>query len=421
MASEFGLVAVERATVEQTAEEGNKRAKSTLKALQTLSFQLSGAQLGITVTSLLVGFLTEPALSPALEPLVGLLPVGEARAAQLSTGLALALATGISMVLGELVPKNLAIARPLQVAFSVATPFRLVNALFKPVIVLLNGTADWTVRRLGIEPTGELSAVRSLDELELLIKSAAREGVLLKEEFSLLRRSVSFASKTAADALVPRTSVAGIARRSSVKDMKALALRTGHSRFPVYEENLDKIVGVVHVKDSYRLPAEARDRTGIEAIMQDVLAVPESRDLGSLLLEMRRLRRHLAVVIDEYGGTAGIVTIEDLVEEVVGEIEDEHDPEAAVVHVTPPLQGTTLLSGLLHPDEVFEACGLEIPTGSYETLAGFLLSLFDRIPQPGDHISYAGWELKVVEMERNRIAKVLLVAPGSPPTPEDAP
>ncbi len=401
--------------MQQLAEEGQPRARSTLKALQTLSFQLSGAQLGITITSLLVGFVTEPTLSPLLVPLLEKIPfLSEGGVESVATALALTLATIVSMVLGELVPKNLAIARPLRVAFSLSTPFRLVNGLLKPLIILLNKAADWTVRRFGIEPIEELNAVRSLDELELLIDSSAQEGVLPREEVSLLRRSVSFANKTAADALVPRTAVNGIATGALVRELKEIALGTGHSRFPVYDGNLDKIVGVVHVKDSHQLAPETRNETVIERIMQEVLVVPESRDLGSLLLEMRRGRRQMAVVIDEYGGTAGIVTMEDLVEEIVGDIQDEHDPAAAPAQVTPPLQGTSILSGLLHPDEVFEACGLEIPEGNYETLAGFMLTLFDRIPEPGAHISYAGWELKVTKMERNRIAEALIVAPGFP-------
>ena len=254
---------------------------------------------------------------------------------------------------------------------------------------------------------------RSLEELELLIRSSGEEGALLEEEFALLRRSISFGGKTADDALRPRVAMKALQDMATIADMKELALETGFSRFPVYREDLDDIVGIAHVKDSLALPIESRDATPISAILQEAPIVPETRDLESLLLELRRERKQMAIVVDEYGGTAGLITIEDLIEEIVGEIEDEYDPDEISTRVTTPLEGTHVISGLLHPDEVEEMTGFEIPEGDYETLAGFLLSSFERVPQVGDQIAFNGWELKVVSMERNRISEVLLVSPPS--------
>jgi CBS domain containing-hemolysin-like protein len=405
-------VAVDRDTVESEAEEGSTRAAATLAALRTLSFQLSGAQLGITVTSLLVGFLIEPAVSPLLRPAINLFGLAPETSLAISITVGLLLATVFEMVGAELVPKNLAIARPVRVAYRTAAPLRLVNSLFRPVIVFLNSAANWTVRMIGIEPREELMPVRSLSELELLIRSSREAGTLLEEEYALLSRSITFARRTASEALVPRTSIIALNKDQTCADMAEAALDSGHSRFPVYDEDLDDTVGVAHVKDSYRIGLSDRASTPVSEIMRPPMVVPESRGLESLLLEMRRARQQLAIVADEYGGTAGLITLEDLLEEIVGEIEDEHDPAAAQPDPTAELQGVHVISGLLHLGEVEDITGLEIPEGPYDTLAGFLLWLLDRLPRPGDHISYKGWEFKVVEMDRYRIEKVLVCAPG---------
>ena len=409
VAGEFGIVAIERSKVEQRAEEGDPRARSVLRALKTLSFQLSGAQLGITITSLLVGFLIEPALAPLLEPLVAAVGLPEASVFGVSVALALFLATTFEMVVAELVPKNLAISRPETISFAIATPLRLVNASMKPLIVFLNSAANGTVRMLGIQPQDELTAVHSLEELQVLIRSSREGGALDEEEATLLARSISFGDKVAADALIPRVDVVGIARTATLQDLIALALDTGHSRFPVMGEDIDDIIGIAHVKDVHAVERARRASMPVTEIMRRPLAVPESRDLASLLVEMRRTRLHLAVVIDEFGGTAGIVTLEDLLEEIVGEIDDEYDAQEADARLTSSPSGVHVVAGMLHPDEVRETTGFEMPEGDFETLAGFLLSLFDRIPAPGDHISYDGWEFKVVEMEKRRIAQVLMV------------
>ena len=379
--------------------------------MKELSFHLSGAQLGITITSLIVGFIAEPTIGRLIEPLVVAAGLPEGTALVVAIALALGLATATEMIIGELVPKNIAIAKPLETALKVSTPMRLVNGLQRPLIVFLNSAANATVRLFGIEPREELLRIHSLEELDLLVRSSRAEGTLEEEDFSLLARSISFENKTAADALQPRTSLVAITREETLADMAMRALESGHSRFPVFERDLDHIVGTVHIKDSYRFEPADRETTHVSQIMQEPLFVPESRDPASLLLEIRRTRKHLAIVIDEYGGTAGIITLEDILEEIVGDIEDEYDPDAGGTELTSPPPGVNVVSGMLHPDEVIEAAGFEMPEGDYETLAGFLFTLFDRIPQVGDHTSSDGWEFKVVEMDGHRISKVLVVAP----------
>jgi len=412
VAAEFALVAADRPKVEELAGQGQRRARGLLAALGSLSFQLSGAQLGITVTALLVGFIVGPTLGEALAPILEGFGLSQESALGLAVTLALLFATAIQMVLGELIPKNLAVARPLGVGFAVVNPLRLLNASLRPVIMFLNASANFTVRRLGIEPREELRGLRSLDELGLLIRSSRRGGVLPEEEFSLLARSISFRDKTTGDALMPRTAMIAIGCDATVADAVRMALETGHSRFPVTGEGLDDVVGILYVKDVHRVRPEDRAATRVAGIMQEPLLVPESRPLPSLLSEMRRERKHLAVVLDEYGGTAGMVTLEDLLEEIVGDIEDEYDPASAVGDEAATPTGTYMLPGLLHRDEVLDAAGLELPEGDYDTLAGFMLTELDRIPKVGDRITFEGWSLAIAGMDRHRIAQVAAVAPA---------
>lgn len=411
VAGEFALVAVDRDKIEHLAEEGGRSAAGVLKSLKQLSFELSGAQLGITWSSLLIGFLIEPSLGEPLAEIITRFGLPEASSLGIGVTIALVITTATQMVAGELIPKNLAIARPVGMASAIATPMRIVNLAFKPLIVFLNASANAAVRLLGIEPRDELTAVHSLEELEVLIQSSKEGGGLKEEEFSLLARSMTFGDKVCADALTPRVTMVTLDMTGRIADLIEAVLHSGHSRFPVCREGIDDIVGVAHVKDSYPIPPERRAATPITEIMRDPLIVPESRELASLLSEMRRDRHQLVIVVDEYGGTAGIITIEDLLEEIVGEIADEHDPREGDDHLTRPPSGIHVVSGQSHASELEEMTGFILPEGDFETLGGFLLNALDRIPEQGAHVSHGGWEFKVIEMDRHRIARVLVVAP----------
>ena len=400
VAAEFAYVAVDRLRIEADVAAGNRAAGRVKRILSRLSFHLSGAQLGITVASLALGFIAEPTVATLLEPAVG---KGG------SVALALVLVTVGSMVVSELIPKNVAIARAERTAKKLSRSMLIYVTVFGPLIRLLNRAANATVRRLGIEPQEELTSVRSLEELELLIRSSGEEGTLDAGAFTLLTRALRFNDKTAADALVPRVQVTAVGPDDTIAELTTTAVRTGYSRFPVCRNDLDDVVGTVHVKDVYRLPIDRRSTATVADVMTEPFVVPELRNLGSLLLELRT-GSHLAIVVDEYGGTAGIITIEDVLEEIVGDIDDEYDPAApALTRVLPA--GIYELPGTLHLDEVWEACGLEIPEGDYETLAGFVLDRLGRIPQRGDAFLFHGWHLEVVDMDRRRVAKVRLTAP----------
>ena len=399
--------------MKRLALEGDRRASNVDRSLRQLSFELSGAQLGITVTSLLTGAIAEPALADLFDPILNRIRWGGVTDnPAVKVGLALLVANVASMLIGELVPKNFAIAKPYATAVRVAVPMSFLNRLLRPVILFLNQAANWTVRRFGIEPREDLAGVRSLEELELMIRSSGKEGELDDAELSLLTRAISFTEKVAASVMVPRVAVDSLSRHESVADLRRLARETGHSRFPVTAEDLDEVVGVVHVKDSFKVPPERRSITPVVQIAKPALAVPDSRPLDQLLIDMQRQSRALAIVVDEYGGTAGIVTIEDLLEEILGEIADEHDPVESD-QTTPQSGSGREVSGLMNRHDLEEEFGLVLPDGHFETLGGFVISLLGRVPQPGDRVSYNGWDFEVLEMDGRRIDSVSITVPES--------
>lgn len=412
---EFALVALDRSRVEQMAEGGDRRARTVVKVLERLSFHLSGAQLGITITSLILGFVAEPVVARALQPAIDLVPgLPEERTLALSIAVALGLSTVVQMVVGELIPKNWAIAHSVQLARASVPLHRWICVVFRPLISFLNRSADWTVRRLGIEPREELRAVRSLEEVDLLVRSSGAEGALDPADAELVSRSIRFREKCAADVLVPRTAVVSVGEGSSVTEMFGLSRDTHRSRFPVVGADLDDVRGVVHVKDGYRVSLADRDSTPVDEIMREPLVVPPSRDLRSLLGDLRAGGSQLAVVVDEYGGTDGILTLEDVLEEIVGDIEDEYDPAAGSGSSGPLTNGQggeVRVAGTLHHDELLQATGFAMPDGPYETIAGFVLAELGHIPEPGEAVAYEGWLFRVAELDRRRISFVDVVAP----------
>ena len=407
------MVAVDRERLEDHAATGDRRARRSLGLVRRLSFHLSGAQLGITISSLVLGWVIEPTVGRALRPVLAAVPFVPSDPLALSIGLGLLVATGFQMVLGELVPKNLAIARPLGTLFSLSLPIAAYGLVFSPVIRFLNGSANWTVRRLGIEPKEELLAVRSLEELEFVIRSSRDEGTLAADAADMLTRAIRFGRKRADDALVPRGDMAAVRSRSTLADVAALSVETGYSRFPVIGEDVHDVVGLIHAKDVFEVPEVHRASTSVTEVMRKALVIPSSRDLEGLLVQMREDGVQLAVVVDEHGSTSGIITLEDLLEEIVGEIDDEYD-EPELIPAGVASSGIWLVDGILHRDEVADLTGFQIPEGPYRTLAGFLLALIERIPEVGERVSHEGWMFEIVSMEARRIALVRLEAPASP-------
>lgn len=408
VAGEFALTALERSTVDAHAQQvGDRRARQVRHAHRTLSFQLSGAQVGITLTTLLTGYLAEPAIAELIRPAVQAIGLPDSAVSAVSLGVGLTLATTLSMVFGELIPQNLAISRPLQTARQVAG---LVNAFslgFRWLISALNGTANWIVRRLGMEPVEDLRSARSPQELGSLVRSSAEHGTLDKGTATLLDRSLRFGERTADELMTPRVQVQALRADEPVLALVEAARRTGFSRFPVYGDDLDDVLGVVHVKQAFAVPADERARIRVGSLASPVPIVPGSLDGDALLDRLRGQGLQVAIVVEEYGGTAGIVTLEDLVEEIVGDVRDEHD-RLEVSQVRSLDEQSWLISGLLRADEVADAVGFVMPEGDYETVAGLVLERLGRIPEVGDELDLDGWRLTVMRMDRRRIADLQL-------------
>jgi CBS domain containing-hemolysin-like protein len=404
VASEFALVNLDRADLEARRERGESRLSLTINALRITSTHLSSAQLGITLTTLLTGYTMEPAISSLLTPVLTAWRVPESLVTPIAVFVGVSIATILSMILGELVPKNFALALPRQTA-KVVMPFQVgFTKVFRPAIVLLNGSANGVLRAVGIEPKEELSGARTAEELSSLVRRSASAGLLEEDTASLLDRSLTFARLSTADVMTPRPSIHALAAGDSAEDAIQLARRTGHSRFPVYGDSMDDIIGIVHLKAAVSVPRDRRADVPVAALATEPLRIPEAVHLDVLVAELRARGYQMAIVVDEYGGTAGVATLEDLVEEIVGEVLDEHDRRrAGVVRA----DDGVVFPGELRPDELLDRTGIRVPEGDvYDTVGGFLMSELERIPTVGDEVEIEDGTLAVQRMDGRRVDRV---------------
>ncbi len=428
VAAEFSFVTVDRVAVEEAAESGDKPAAGVLEGLRTLSTQLSAAQVGITVTNLSIGFMAEPAIARLIDSPLESIGVPGGAVDGVAIAIALILATGVTMVFGELVPKNLAIARPLATARSVQSFQRRFTHATRGLIHVSNGTANAILRRLGVEPQEELASARSPEELGSLVRRSAEHGTLETETATLLERSLAFGERRAFDVMTPRGNVHILRAEDPVAAVLEEARSTGHSRFPVLDHDAERFVGIVHIKHAMAVEAASRDRTSISAVMADPVVVPASLELDPFLEILREGGLQMALVADEYGNVDGIVTLEDLVEEIVGEVRDEYDPDDDTVRRES--DGAWTLSGLLRPDEIAEATGVALPEDEeYETLGGLISTLLERIPETGSTLELDARDregdrllahLTVIAMDDLRVDRVRLeVEPGAAESDEE--
>ncbi|HEV7951529.1 MAG TPA: hemolysin family protein [Glaciihabitans sp.] len=413
VASEFALVNLDRNDLESRQSRGEKRLGPTIKALKITSTHLSGAQLGITLTTLLTGYTFEPAVSALLRDPLTNLGVPSSAVPVVGSIVGVVIATLFSMVIGELVPKNFALALPLATA-KIVVPFQtLFTTVFRPVIMVFNNTANAIIRSFGIEPKEELSGARSAEELSSLVRRSALAGILDDDHAQLLGRTLRFSEKDASNVMTPRVRMDAVDSTDSAATVLELAASTGFSRFPVLGEDVDHIVGVVHVKQAFAVPLQNRADVTAEMLMAEPLRVPESMGVDTLLGLLRRNGFQIGIVTDEYGGTAGLVTLEDLVEELVGELEDEHDRTKSGVIRSGK---TVIFSASLRPDELFERAAVTVPEDSdYETIGGFVTDQLDRIPELGDEVAIDGGVLRVERVDGPRVDR-LRYTPTDPTT-----
>lgn len=417
VAAEFSMVALDPAQVEGRAKRKEKGAAGVLKSLQHLSTQLSGAQVGITLTTILLGYTTQNALTSLFAELLQDVKLAASLATAIAVIVALVLVNAFSMVFGELFPKNLALAKPFEVARMV-TPFqRAFTVIFKPIITVLNGLSNQVVRALGVEPLEQLSSARSASELAAMVRHSAEAGTLDLSTATIFTRSVGLGKLCARDVMTDRRRMESLEANQSAEDVVELSRRTGHSRFPVLGKDADDILGLVHLRRAVAVPFAKRKKVPVTAqpLLVEALRVPETVRLAPLLVQLRAANLQMAVVVDEYGGTCGIVSLEDVVEEIVGEVADEHDLRRRGIR----LEGKNkwLVDGDLRPDEIADRIDVVLPDdGPYETVAGLMLVILGKIPQVGESVKVRSHTLTVAKMDGRRIEKVLITAGVAEPT-----
>lgn len=423
VATEFAFLAVDPARVAGRAANGDKRAALVKDSISNLSTQLSGTQVGITLSTIMVGYTTQTAIANLVTRGLGHTGMALAAATALGAVVALVITNLYSMVFGELIPKNLALADPMKAAAFVVRLQRAFTFIFKPLIVALKASANFVLDRMGVEVVEELSGAHSAQELVAMVRQSAEEGLLDLSTASLFTRSVHISGLAAKDVMTDRGRVHYLTQNETADDLIAKARETGHSRFPVIgPDGLDDILGFANLRRAVSVPYERRSDVVVtsSSLMYEVPRVPETMGLADLMVLLRDAGSQTAVVVDEYGGTSGIVTLEDAVEEIVGEVADEHDQHAAGINH--PVEGEWLVPGLIRPDELLIQTKVELPDeGPYETLGGLIMNELGHIPSQGETVLVNGYLLRVEQMDGRRIDRVRITRNPSPDEPLNSP
>ena len=419
VAAEFSLVAVRRSRIDEMAESGDRGAKNVQKALEHLDRYIAGTQLGITLASLALGWIGEPAMAGLIDGVLGFFgfgPVGEGVHTSIALGVGFFIITFLHIVLGELAPKSLALVNPEGVSKVVTTPLRLFSKVMAPMIWLFNGAANAFLRLFGVKPVMEIQG-HSPEELRLLVMQARAHGTLDESDSAMLAGVFDFHEKKARDVMRPRTDVVALDMDSTEQEVWAVVREERYSRYPVYRESLDDVVGVFLAKDLWL--RESTEPFSLASMTREPLYVPDSRPAERVLEDLRRTRAHMAVVLDEYGGTAGIITMEDLIEEVIGDISDEYDSAA---RTSIESNGVLELDGTMSLIDVRSDHRVQIPEGDWTTLGGYAFAKLGRLPRMGDRVPVPGGELEVIAMDGRRIAalRVHRARPTSPGATADS-
>jgi putative hemolysin len=396
VAAEYGLVTARRSRIQELAERGSRRAHQVLRIVREPPRFIAAMQLGVTLTSLGIGAVGEPVLANVFDPWL---------ATTLAVLFAFLIITFLHVVIGELVPKGMALSNPERIALAVSAPVRGFFVLFAPLIWVLQRSTEAILHLLGMQPPGAEGLVHSEAELKILVSESTERGEIETQEQEMLYKVFDFADKEVADVMVPRPEVVAISVDLPPEECLAAVMESPHTRYPAYRGSLDEIVGVLHVRDLF---SALMDR-GLAGVRVDELLrpgyfVPETKDLGSLLADFRRTKNHLAIVVDEYGVVQGIVTLEDVLEEIVGDIEDEFDlPDESVERVD---ESTVRVHGTFPVDDFNEQFGVELPMEDYHSLGGFVFGLLGRAPEPGDEAEWDGLLFRVLDVKGTRIERL---------------
>ena len=425
VAAEFALVSVRRSRIQALIEAGNTTARVVQTAVHDLDRYIAATQLGITIASLGLGWVGEPALGHLIEPLVEavlepvahLLPAGSVEAASgaaIGGAIAFLIITFMHVVVGELMPKSIALQDPEQTALFVARPIVWAARLFHLPIRALNGTGNALLRLMGVQPASGHQLVHTVEELKILVRSSAESGLLMDGEDDIVEAVFEMGETRARQLMVPRTEIVAFQADTPLDEVIEQVAESALTKFPVYEENLDQIIGILHVKDLLRALRRQNGEVSLRTLMRPALFVSEAIPIGDLLRRFRQERQHLAILLDEYGGTAGLITLEDLLEELVGDVQDVFEQEEAEVQRLP--DGSALISGLMSIDEVNERFGLSLQDPNYETIAGYILGRLDRMAEEGDEVEAGPVLLRVEKMDGLRIDRVHLIPQEPPPS-----
>jgi CBS domain containing-hemolysin-like protein len=389
-------VTARRTKIIELHHQGNRRARDVLRITSSPPQFIAAMQLGVTLTSLGIGALGEQALSHTFDHWM---------ATFLAVLLAYLILTYVHVVVGELVPKGIALGHSEGVALWVAVPVRLFFTVFAPLIWVLRRSSEFVLRSFGLEPPGTESEAMSEAELRMLLSRSSAQGEIEHEERGMIEKVFDFADKDAADVMVPRPEVVALSIELPPEEALRAVVDSPYTRYPVYRETLDNVIGILHVRDLFAAMYERGiEDVHLEQLLRPPYIVPETKDLASLLHEFRRTKTHFAIVVDEYGGMAGILTLEDLIEEIVGEIEDEFDiPEEQIEQID---EDTYRIDGMFPIDEFNDRFSANLPDDDYHTIAGFVFGQLGRAAQPGDEVVWNGIRFDVIEVDANRIEKI---------------
>ncbi len=409
VAAEFALVSVRGTRIRELVAQGNAGAKWVQKALKDPDQVIAATQLGITLASLGLGWVGEPALSHLLEPIIELFPGEwqEGASHSIASGFSFAIITFLHVVVGELAPKSIALQNPEETSLRVARPTLWTEWIFKPFIWALNGTGNALLRLVGVDPAAGHELVHSVEELKMIVSASAEEGVVASEESEMLHAIFDFGELLVRRVMIPRTEISAFEADIRLNEAIEIAIQSSFTKFPIYDDDLDNIIGIVHIKDllrAERIPE--KENCKIRELARETYFVPESVPVRSVLQQFRAKRRHIAIVMDEFGGTAGLVTLEDLMEEIVGEVSDPFDTQ--LPEIQKRADGSIAVDGLLSIEEVNKKLGLNLNDPNYDTIAGLVLGHFNRIPEIGDEIEIDNVRLCVEEMDGRRIARLAL-------------
>jgi CBS domain containing-hemolysin-like protein len=413
VAGEFALVKVRATRINQLVEEGNKAAKVVQNQIKHLDSYIAATQLGITLASLALGWIGEPSLAHLIEPLFSWLGgwLTEAVTHTVTVVISFVVITTLHIVMGELVPKSIALQRGEGTALFISRPLLLFARIFHPFILLMNGIGTLAVRAVGLQAADEHASVHSVEELEMLVVQSRQAGVLDAQEEELLRHVFDFSDKNVHAVMIPRLEIVGVPKTISLEALKVVFQKEHYTRLPVYEDTIDSIVGMVHIKDVFNYIVEKKQDASlfhIQQIMRPVLAVPESVNLDTLLTRMRSARTYLAIVINEYGETEGMVSLEDIVEELVGDVHDEFDTVAEGVReeIEYHPDGTCSVDGLMGVSSFGDRFGVAIKQRHAHTIGGYVFEELDRLPRLGDQVTLGDYTLRVEEMDKRRVARL---------------